>query len=290
MKKLLSLCFIILGIVNLSAETSAQIKLREAIEQENVKLVRQIIKQGVDVNIKYDNGTTPLHIAASKGNLKIVKLLVKNGADVNIEYDGANPLYFAAWLNHTKIMKYLIKKGANVNTRVENSMSILIQVSLNCQQEAIKILMKNKAKMLTENVSLTPIDAVASANPNNCSLAKKEEILKMMIKLGADINMTRPYLPMKLNALDFAITNNQFDIEKMLVKLGAKSNYAIIFHTNKNNKEMIEFLLGHGFNINTQDELGNTALDYAHTDEMKQFLISHGAKSGKDLKQELKQN
>lgn len=283
MKKLLLLCFIIFGVIQLNAEIPMQTQLREAIEQNNIKLAQQLIKQGVNVNTIYDGGTTPLHIAASKGNLKMVKLLVKNGADVNIRYDGANPLYFAAFMNHTKIMKYLIKKGADVNNRMEGSMSILLRVSLNCQKEAIKILMENNATMLTENVSLTPIDAVAGSG--NCSLDKKEEILKMMIKLGADINMARPYLPIKFNALDDAIINDEFDIEKMLVKLGAKSDYAIIYHADKNNKEMIEFLLENGFNINAQDQEGKTALDYTKTDDMRRFLISHGTKSGKELKQ-----
>ncbi len=281
MKKLLLLYFIIFGVIQLNAEISTQTQLREAIEQNNAKLIQQLIKQGANVNAKYESGTTPLHIAASKGNLKIVKLLVENGADVNALHAGANPLYFAAMGNHTKVMKYLIEKGADVNTTFDR-MSIFFYPCKNCYKDAIEILLKNKAEVNVNSGGLTTTELVVLADKKTCPLNKKEQILKMMIKYGADINMNQT--DMTINALDVVIMSNMVDEEKMLVKLGAKSNYAIIAHSTNDNKEMIEFLLENGFDINAQNPEGETALDYAKTEEMKQFLISHGAKSGKELK------
>ena len=58
-----------------------------------------------------------------------------------------------------------------------------------------------------------------------------------------------------------------------------------IFHAvNNGQKETAEFLISVGANINILDINGNSPLDYAKDEDIKQLLISHGAKSSKDLK------
>ena len=215
------------------------------------------------------------------GNFKTVKLLVEKGANVNAKYEGANPLYFAAMNSHNKVIKYLIEKGSEVNILFDRIYPILFHPCKECQKETIEILMKNKADANIIMGNLTMAGLVAFNENKNCSLKKKEETLRMMIKYGADINIIAPP---GINALDMAIMQNNADIEKMLIKLGAKSNQAIGMHAVANNKEMILFLLENGFDINAKNSYGETALDQKITDEIKQFLISHGAKSGKDLK------
>lgn len=253
-------------------------------------------------NINETDKLTPLHQAAIRGNLKMVKFLVNNGADVNAKFLGANPLHFAVTKEHIKVMKYLIKKGSEVNTKYIYDEPILYTPCLSCNKEAVEILLKNKAEVNTFSNGIAMIDIAAWPDKqfHNCTLKKKEQILKMMIKYGADINIKHEGKHPEPNALERAMTYRSHNLQdktygnielvKMLVKLGAKSDEAIEYYAYKGNKEMIEFLLKHGFDINTQDNHGLTALDYAHTDEMKQFLISHGAKSGKELKANLAEN
>ena len=53
---------------------------------------RLLIENGADVNIKDDNGSTPLHSAAVFGRAEVAKLLVENGADPQIRNgDGGTP-------------------------------------------------------------------------------------------------------------------------------------------------------------------------------------------------------
>ncbi len=282
MKKIIFtfLCFVLL-ILQLNASPNSQ-QLLDAINQQDIKTVKYLIKRGVDVNSATETGLTPLHEAARIGNFKIVKILVKNGADIHAQYGDAEPLYFAALANHPKIMKYFIRKGADVNTKFEN-ISALLAASQKCHKKAIEILMENKAEMISEDVALTPIEAVALALPGDCSIEKKEKILQMMIQFGADINIPRPGIPTGWTALDSAINFGNQDIIEMLLKLGAKSERAIAIYARANNIDMVYLLLENGFDINIKDEDGKTVLDYEISDNMRQFLISHGAKSGKDL-------
>ncbi|XP_030452506.1 potassium channel AKT1-like isoform X2 [Syzygium oleosum] len=54
-----------------------------AVEQNNLELLKDIVKYGGDVTLPTSNGTTPLHTAVSEGNIEIVQFLLDQGADVD---------------------------------------------------------------------------------------------------------------------------------------------------------------------------------------------------------------
>ena len=49
----------------------------------DIEAIKQHLADGVDVNVKDDGGTTPLHEVAEMGYKEIAELLIANGADVN---------------------------------------------------------------------------------------------------------------------------------------------------------------------------------------------------------------
>lgn len=57
--------------------------LIKAAEHNKIKIIKNLLKIGADVNSTGNEGITPLMAAAANGNIKTVKLLIKNGADVN---------------------------------------------------------------------------------------------------------------------------------------------------------------------------------------------------------------
>ena len=50
----------------------------------NVEEVKQLIKEGADVNAQNNKGDTPLHMAVGSGQIDLVELLISEGADVKI--------------------------------------------------------------------------------------------------------------------------------------------------------------------------------------------------------------
>ena len=52
-----------------------------ACAEKSLKTIETLIKKGALVNVRSQDGTTPLHIAAKRGFFEIVVLLLKNGAD-----------------------------------------------------------------------------------------------------------------------------------------------------------------------------------------------------------------
>ena len=82
----------------------------------NVSKVRDLIKQGADINFKDSDNITPLIIAIKKERHEIIDYLIKNGADINYQDDdGMTPLMHAGEVNSFTILQELIKADADWN-------------------------------------------------------------------------------------------------------------------------------------------------------------------------------
>ena len=96
--------------------------IHEAAAEGNIKRVKQHLVEGVDVNAKFKDGWTPLHMAAEGGHREIVDLLIAKGADINATAGagdgvGWTPLHEAAEGGHKKVVELLILKGADINAK-----------------------------------------------------------------------------------------------------------------------------------------------------------------------------
>jgi len=90
--------------------------LHEAAQDGDNHQIRLLIAQGADVNAKYGNGATPLHIAIMNSKFETANLLISKGADVNATNKyGLTPLHNAVLKSDIKTANLLISKGADVN-------------------------------------------------------------------------------------------------------------------------------------------------------------------------------
>jgi len=77
------------------------------------ELIKELINNGFDVNIKTKYGYTTLMWASINGNIETIKLLLDNGADVNIQnINGYTALSYGVSNKHAKIIKLLKEHGA----------------------------------------------------------------------------------------------------------------------------------------------------------------------------------
>ena len=98
------------------------IDIHNASQLGKVKIVKQHLNAGKDVNARDPWKKTPLHYAAEKGHVPVVELLIESGANVNLKDDatdarGETPLHRAAAKGHVPGVELLIKNGANVNAK-----------------------------------------------------------------------------------------------------------------------------------------------------------------------------
>lgn len=89
--------------------------------QDRMTIIKMIVDQKGDVNLKNNYGIRPIHYACIiREPIEILNLLLEVGADPNwktgVRGDGNAPLHFAAKNGNVEAIKLLIENGANVNS------------------------------------------------------------------------------------------------------------------------------------------------------------------------------
>ena len=78
-----------------------------AINESNNEVVKNIINNGADLNLRNSDGDTALMSAIYNYNNKITEILINSGADINLQaYDGANAFSYA--IDGEKIVDKLV--------------------------------------------------------------------------------------------------------------------------------------------------------------------------------------
>src|SRR5438477_5475248 len=80
-------------------------------------IVEALLKAGADPNFKTPDGETPLMAAARSGKIDAAKALLAAGADINAKesWGGQSALMWAAALGQAGMVKFLASKDANLN-------------------------------------------------------------------------------------------------------------------------------------------------------------------------------
>ena len=86
----------------------------------NIEAVKQHLDAGTDVEVKDNNGFTPLHIATRE----VAELLIAKGADVNAivasgQYQGKTPLDAAIQVGRPEVADLLRKHGGKTGEELK---------------------------------------------------------------------------------------------------------------------------------------------------------------------------
>jgi len=82
---------------------------------DNLEIAAMLVKAGVRLNDKDEEGNAPLQHAVELNHMDIVRLLLDGGAAVDVQNrDGMTPLMLAASRGGVAIVQALLAKGANV--------------------------------------------------------------------------------------------------------------------------------------------------------------------------------
>ncbi len=184
-------------------------RLVDAVNTNNVDIVKAMLMQGEDPNQPGKFETSALHRAAFNDNPELVTLLLANGADVNIrDYGGASPLHIAARQGSTTVATTLLRKGANINAKDNQGYTPLHRAISNNKTEVSLMLISSGANVNTENKEgNTPlIDAVRVSNP---------VLVKELIVKGANRNVKNGK---GLDALDYAMKMRNPAVDSILSK------------------------------------------------------------------------
>ncbi|MDD5901816.1 MAG: ankyrin repeat domain-containing protein [Oscillospiraceae bacterium] len=172
--------------------------LMDAIENEDISAVSQLLSKGVDPNCELilSDGSriSPLFYSIFDWpNDEIAKLLIDAGADVNYidDRDGVEVplLFYSVWLGSSMLVEYLLRNGAD----------------------------PNRERIMKDGSRYSPLIDSIRDRPNT-------EIPKMLIEAGADVNYRSINGALEVPVLSTAISESNVDILKLLLSKGADPN------------------------------------------------------------------
>nr|GMC58758.1 potassium channel AKT1-like [Ipomoea batatas] len=114
------------SVIRLLVDNGAELRCGEigqfaciAAEENNMDLLKEIVRWGGDVTCPGSNGSTALHFAVCEGNLEMVEYLLEQGADMDKpEEDGWTPRSLAEQQGHEDINQLFESKKENKNQSV----------------------------------------------------------------------------------------------------------------------------------------------------------------------------
>jgi cytohesin len=237
-------------------------------------IVAVLASYNADLNVKDKDGLSPLHIAVSAAHKDVVEFLLAEGADLDAEdREGNTPLNYAIWNRNRDMVKLMLEKGAGTNVKATSSgyTSLHLAIIMWSSELAELIVAAGTDVNARSNTGETPLDVVAAFGgppaTGELLVAKGAEVsslhaaayvgdlakVKAFIDEGIDVNSKNPWT--RGTTLHSAATAGR--------------------------KEIVEFLIGCGADVDVTDRRGRTALDLAqkaeHT-EIVELLRKHGAK------------
>ncbi len=115
----------------------------QAVGENNYKLVKKYLDEGIASPKDFFFGWTALHIAAEKGHVKIVELLIDRGADMNWRHEISRltAFHLAALGGHKEVVKLLAAKGADINVKMLADVTILRPLREEGKADMVKLLL-----------------------------------------------------------------------------------------------------------------------------------------------------
>ena len=168
-----------------------------------------------------------LGVASRKGHDNVVRLLLKYGAHPNVELQNySSPLSEAINGGHEGIAATLITTGANIDhddvliLAAQKGLLSIVNLLLSLHADVNK---KRLGGM--EEVDDDPSGTVGRFALHEAAWAGHGEIVSLLLQHGADINATYNCGD---TALHDAVRNDQYDIVKILVDAGAKTDIVVL--------------------------------------------------------------
>ncbi len=157
--------------------------LFHARDQDDYRLIKLLIDNGVDVNTMYDNNTLLTEEVSFKPNVDLVKYLIDNGADVNATDEWGSPALLASLpKSPLVVVEMLLEAGANVHGISKAEDYPITSSGLTDDPKYAELLLKYGAV----------IDAQTRDGSTALFYATKKnyiDTVKFLVENGADVNI-----------------------------------------------------------------------------------------------------
>jgi ankyrin repeat protein len=254
------------------------VHLHRASASDDMTDLRILLKCGIEVDIKNEDGYTPLHVAANHGYKEVTQLLLNNGANVSIvDRDGKTPLISAAENGYVELVQDLVNADAILDVTCKDGLTPLIYAARYGHVEVCRELLRGGSNVnLQDNLSCTPLNSAATNG--------HAKVIRVLLYHGANVD-----IPDKSGRtpLSSAAENGHVEVIEDLLDHGANVDTAdkrgrtpLISAAANGHLEVIRNLLHYGASVDIADKNGRTPLSSGAENgnvEVTRELLNHGA-------------
>lgn len=249
------------GNTNLNVRDSqGNTPLTLAVEQKCMKSVKSLLMKNIDPNLANQKGQPPLLLACLEGDPDMVTLLLK-GDGINLNYlapDGSCCLTTAILLNNPAIVEILLEGGADPNLANTQEQTPLMLACEQGHEEIVKLLVKYQAKVnVRDHHGNTPFNLAATGNHIAIAMALgfSEEILDSAHEMALACESGDMTT---LSVLLQYVTS--VDINAALNEHGQT---ALMIAVENGHLSVARQLISQGADVNEADRWGSTPLHFA---------------------------
>ncbi|KAK7495784.1 hypothetical protein BaRGS_00013004, partial [Batillaria attramentaria] len=286
-----------------------------------VDIARLLIERNADVDAMNNDRNTPLHIAfgfRDMYNEELIRILIKNTAEINVkDRSGKTLVHKASRRNHnTDILRLLITRQADINATDSFGMTALHVACLDSyNQDNVRLLVEHNADVNGKDIwgktplhyapfslgAITRVGIKVFAKHVDSSLddykwidvSPKEKMVRILLDRGADVNAKDVF---GSTPLHIASESGDAKVAGLLIERKADvntkktmNNYTPLHSACfAGKKEVVLRLLQNNADVNAKSRTGKTPLDLArernHTDVIK--ILAEYANQGEYMDHE----
>jgi uncharacterized protein len=134
--------------LNLDARCNGACPIFKAVRASDETMLRYLIAQKVNVNVRDGFSSTPLMLAVEENEPNMAADLIAAGADVNaIDSSGYSALRHAVRQSHPDLAEQLIRAGANTNIADDRGITPLMQAAYDGNLQLAQLLVSHGAAL-----------------------------------------------------------------------------------------------------------------------------------------------
>ena len=247
------------------------LRLIEAIQDQDHETVRALLAQKVDVDAAEGDGATALHWAVVRDDAELVAALLGAGADANAANDyGVTSLLLACTNRNPAVVAKLLDAGADPNAATEMGETALMTCAKTGTADALQPLLDHGAKANAREAShgqTALMWAATQADP---------DVVRVLLAHGADVHARSDSHLLPVNLGD----GDPFEDYVMQPQRGSTP---LLFAARRGRIENARLLLDAGADVNEKAPNGESALvlaSFSGQGEFAAFLLERGADPG----------
>ncbi|XP_044754254.1 putative ankyrin repeat protein RF_0381 [Coccinella septempunctata] len=246
--------------------------LHHAVSENDIYMVKLLLKHGADPNARDKSNATPLHIAARRSYNLIIDELLTNRALVNVaDIYGVTPLHLAVTTsNEYAVRKFLEYAGdPNFSPNVEK-INIVHSALLQNNTTILSLILKYSDNIdVVDEKSLTPLEKAVEIGD--------EKKVKILLKYTTNPEVMRNLIMISVSKGDMKITKLLLESKAVafINTISKNGSFPLLEAVNWRRIDYLALLLAYGADINLKSKDGHTALTKASKYrfyEIEQFL------------------